>query len=151
MATNVKTVKIKSVQTIVLDELLNLALTTPEIHTQIGEPEYYSKKQLNGFIRNPDAIFLAAFIGKELVGFSLTTYDKFANEAYFVNMVIKDGYRRSGIGKKLYKQTLSKLSKTDCNWIWVLTEEENKKMQSFLEKHDFERGPKFVYYRKSLN
>lgn len=133
-----------------LDDLRTLALTTPEIHTQIGEPEYYTIEQLTGFIQNPEAIFLAAFLENTLVGFSMTTYDKFAHEAYFINLVVRDGHRRLGIGRKLYGATLASLQETECDWIWVLTEEENIKMQSFLEKHSFERGPKFVYYRKTL-
>jgi len=133
-----------------LKDVLNMALATHEIHTQKGDPEYYSLEQLEGFIENPDSIFLVVRDDNKLAGFRLATIDRFAKEAYLINLVVAKDYRHRGIGQLLYKKTLEELEKRGCLWAWVLVHENNKTMQNFLEKQDFERGPKFVYFRKTL-
>lgn len=141
---------VKPIEVQHLDAVLGLALKTPELHTQEGEPDYYSKEQLTGFIENPDAIFLGAFVGNELIGFILSTYDSYAKETYLINLVVNNKHQHKGIGRLLFSKTLEHLKEKDIDWVWVLTREDNKRMRDFLQKQNFERGPKFVYYRRRL-
>jgi diamine N-acetyltransferase len=145
MRTNIRKIEDKD-----LDNVITLALRTPELRTQKGKPEYYSKGQLKGFIKNPNAIFLGAFIGNLLVGFRLATFDGYAKEAYLINLVINKEFEHKGIGQLLYTYTFNYLKKKDCYWTWVLVHEKNLRMQSFLKKQKFEQGQKFIYFRKRL-
>ena len=86
--------KIRKITNEDLDEILSLALKTPELHTQDGDPEYYSKEQLQGFIKNPDVIFLGAF-------------DKYVDETYLINLVVTKNYEHRGIGQSLFKKALN--------------------------------------------
>lgn len=144
-------IKIRKVKTEDLENVLKLALRTPELHTQKGKPDYYSLDQLNGFIKNRNAIFIGAFVNEQLAGFRLATYDPYAKEAYLINLVVDKAYEHKGIGQILYKKTFEILKKKGCRWSWVLVHEHNTRMQSFLTKQEFERGPKFVYFRKRFS
>ena len=138
---------IKKIRKENLEDVLSLALKTPELHTQQGEPDYYTTNQLMGFVKNPDAIFLGAFLESNFIGFVLSTYDRFAKETYIINLVVEKDLQHHGIGQMLINYTFNELKNRDCEWVWVLVHEYNDRMQSFLSKQSFEKGPKFVYFR----
>ena len=72
----------------------------------------------DGFENNPYYFFLVAENDKEIIGLSFywIRYSTWKGKFLFLeDFVIKQEYRRSGIGSKLFKETIKICDKLQCN------------------------------------
>lgn len=146
MTKNPKVV-IQNIQPEDIDEIIEFGLNTPELHID-KDPEYYSKEMLNSFIQSHDDIHLCAKVEGKLAGYRLATYNKYLKEAYLIDMVVSPEFRGQGIASALYEKTFEILNNNGCEWAWVLTKENNERIQKILEKKGFNRGLSFRLYYK---
>lgn len=141
-------IEITNIQEEDIDEIIQMGLSTPELHVQDETPAYYSKDMLTSFIKSPKDIYLVTKINGEIAGYRLATYNPYLQEAYLIDMVVKPKYRRLGVAIKLYIKTFEILNKTDCQWIWVLAKERNEKIKEILKKQGFMKGEHFTLFYK---
>tara|TARA_Y100000746_G_C15302679_1_gene366340 strand:- start:266 stop:745 length:480 start_codon:yes stop_codon:yes gene_type:complete len=83
----------------------------------------------DGFEDNPYYFFLVAENDKEIIGLSFywIRYSTWKGKFLFLeDFVIKQQYRRSGVGSKLFKETIKICKNLDCNgMVWQVLDWNN--------------------------
>ncbi len=79
-------------------------------------------------------IFIGAFIENKLVGMARVLSDGIS-DAYIQDVIVKENYRKKGIGKKLIIFLLNYLKKKQINWIGLISTPSSKE---FYKKLGFE-------------
>lgn len=109
---------------------------------------WYSKSRLRGWVRDERTLALVAETDKQVLGFIFATFDLNRASAYLEEMAVKEGFRGTGIGSKLFGVCLEKLREQGISYFYGLVQEENKNMVKFLENRGFKRGHKFYWMEK---
>lgn len=145
---DINKVEINNIQESDVDEIVRIGLSTRELQVQSDSnvAYYYLPADLKAFIKSDDDIHLAARFDNKLIGYRLATYNRFLREGYLIDIVVKEEFRHSGVGQLLYKETIKELKRKNCQWIWALVHESNKKMMKFMEKQKFKKGRRFYFY-----
>jgi len=146
-----KPIIIEDIKQTDVSEIVKLGLSTPEVQVQDDQPEYYSEETLKKFIKSPDDIYLVARIDGRIAGYRLATYNKYLNEAYLIDLVVKREFRKMGVAQALYKKTFHILRQKKCNWVWVLAKEDNIPIQRLLLKQGFKKGAAFRLYHREIH
>lgn len=79
-------------------------------------------------------IFIGAFIENKLVGMARVLSDGIS-DAYIQDVIVKEDFRKKGIGKKLIIFLLNYLKKKQINWIGLISTPSSKE---FYKKLGFE-------------
>lgn len=141
-------IKIEKVTKDDVKEIHDLAMKTPELWDS-DEPGYLSTDELTSLIESPDDVFIKATVDGEFAGYMITTYHKYLRGAYFMDISIKEEYRKQGIANLFFTETEKILKEKGCNWVWALVFEKNVRMQQIMEKKGFFKGRKwFTYYKE---
>ncbi len=133
-----------------LDAVIEFGLSTPELQTGTGSPQFYSKETLSRWINSPNGILLIAKVDGQFAGFSITAYNPDSRDGYIHCITTVDTHRGTGLGRRLLEQTLSQLEHVGCNHVYCLVRTNNKKTQSFFKKNGFEIGKAFHYVERML-
>lgn len=133
-----------------VSEIVKLGLNTTEIQIQDETPEYFDVKTLKKFITSPDDIYLVARIDNQIAGYRLATYNKYLQEAYLIDLVVKPEFRKMGVAEALYKKTFEILKEKKCKFVWVLAKENNEPIQNLLIKQGFKKGSTFNLYHRGI-
>ncbi len=143
-------IKIERLNQTDLDEVLELALATPELW-DTDEPGYFEKEDLARLLDSPHDICLKATVDGKFVGYRLATYHPFLKGAYLMDVAVKSEYRGQGIASALYEETERLLKEKGCLWAWALVYEKNAGMMKFIEKKGYHQGRKWFTYYKELD
>lgn len=131
-----------------VSEVIALGLQTEEFQTWTDSAPSISKKTLEGWINNDDGVTLAAKVGDELVGYVLGFYNPRMYTRY-VNLpdfgcidflVVKQGYRRMGVGSALLEKAADEFRNKSggrCDHLYSFVEPDNKATLGLIEKHGF--------------
>lgn len=133
-----------------LDDIIALAAGAPEIADFENEGySFFSKEQLEIMCASPDVAFLVAADGSEIAGFCIVLFHRAAGMGYVVDMVVRDGFRKKGIGRQFLKQAVAFAQKQGGDEIWAIVHEKNKPALDLFEKENFQTGRKFFFVGKS--
>ena len=130
------------------DEIADLGRTAKELQIDSNSSMYYSADTLKKLIKNQSGICLVALDGDKLAGFAVRTYHDYFNEVYLSDLFVKEEYRKLGIGKQLFDESIRIAKLRGVDWAWALVQTENERMQMFLEKNGFKKGKAFYFYYK---
>jgi len=133
-----------------LDEVISLGLSTAEIQTGTNSPQFYYRDTLQRWIQNPNGILLVAKAEGKLAGFRIADYNPDSRDGHLHVTVVKEEYRRQGVGGQLLDATLTELEKLGCNHVYCEVEEDNEATLAFFQKHGFDVGKKFFRVERSL-
>lgn len=129
-------------------EVAELGKNTKELQIDSDKELYYSANTIKELIKSKSGICLVAEINDEIVGFAIRIHHKYFNEIYLSDMVVKEKFRKLGVGKMLFDKSMEIAKSKKVDWAWALVQTENKRMQRFLEKNGFKKGKPFYYFYK---
>jgi ribosomal protein S18 acetylase RimI-like enzyme len=133
-----------------LEELMNLLNNTPELQG-VGEKDSYTSSYVAGTIKSKSRnLVLIAEDKGMIVGFLLAELWKNKKFSFLCDIFVKSEYRKKGVASMLqgeYEKICKKLKIEDMDALVLL---ENKNMQNWCTKHNFEQGNKFFYYSKKI-
>ncbi len=129
-------------------EVATLGKNAKELQIDKDKELYYSADTIKELIKSKSGICLVAEIDNGIAGFAIRIHHKYFNEIYLSDLFVKEEFRKMGIGKMLFDESM-KIAKTkNVDWAWALVQTENARMQRFLEKNGFKRGKPFYFYYK---
>ncbi len=141
-------IKIRKMTAEDTSEIALLGKNSKELQIDKDKELYYSADTIKELIKSKSGICLVAEIDNRIVGFTIRIHHKYFNEIYLSDLFVKEEYRKIGVGRKLFDESM-KIAKTKkVDWAWALVQTENKRMQRFLEKNGFKRGKPFYFYYK---
>ncbi len=129
-------------------EIVALGTITEELQITKEKPMYYSVEQLSALMAKGFLLCVCAFVDDKFAGYHLGIIHKEIGECYFSDIAVKQEYRGQKIGGMLFDELVRLAKDQDLNWQWALVEEENIRMQKFIESRGFKRGNKFYFYFK---
>jgi ribosomal protein S18 acetylase RimI-like enzyme len=97
---------------------------------------------------NPD-MFVGAFLGEELVGVVVGTYD--VRKGYINRLAVDPGHRRKGIGLALVNEIDRRLREKGFGIVCTLIEGENPASYALFEKAGYNLHEEIKYLRKRDN
>ncbi len=121
---------------------IDQACYTPEIA--------YSKWDLRGYLRLPDADCLIAKAGGKTVGFILSAFE--GRIGHLITIDVVEAFRRSGVGTALLRAAEEKLASSGVDLLVLETATNNEAAISFWRKHRYRtRGVLRGYYPGGLD
>lgn len=87
-------------------------------------------------------------VNRKIVGLALTQFWK--THVYFNMLIVEQKFRNKGIANALIEYIEKESQKNQKELIWMFTEEDNIKIQKLLEKKNYKKGKKFLFYSKKL-
>ncbi len=109
-----------------------------EIFT-LNEVKDYVKQKIN-------LVFVSKFKNKIIAVLIANLWKEYC---YLYLLVVEQEYQRLGVGSKMMDCLEKKVK--DQGYIGLIIKENNKKMITFVEKRNYIKGDKFVYFHKELN
>jgi len=129
--------------------LYNLLRDTPELHAA-EEDNLYTPEWVRSFLTSKSLLTLVAEEKKRVAGFIMAELWEKQGYSFLSNIAIVPEFRRQGVGSKLYKEYEAYCKKLKLKCINYLVLATNEKMQSWSEKHGFNKGKTLYYYEKKL-
>ena len=145
-----KGVKVRKMEAKDLGEVITLGLSTSEIQTGTASPQFYFRETLERWIKSPNGILLVAKDRGRIAGFRIASYNPDSRDGHLHVTVVREEYRRSGIGSKLLDETLTRLEELGANHVYCEIQEDNEVTLEFFRKHGFEIGSKFFRVERNL-
>lgn len=111
------------------------------------EFERFYRTWVNNSINKQIADYLLGFyLDEELIGFISL---KIASNCLIIGLLSVDSkVRNKGIGRKLIKAALNIAYQNSCNYVYVTTQESNKRACEFYSKMGFEKESSVTIYHK---
>lgn len=141
-------IKIRKMTSKDCEEIALLGKNSKELQIDKDKELYYSADTIKELIKSRSGICLVAEIDNKIVGFTIRIHHKYFNEIYLSDLFVKEEFRKIGVGKKLFDESMKIAKSKKVDWAWALVQTENKRMQRFLEKNGFKRGKPFYFYYK---
>lgn len=85
------------------------------------ENSWGSHPEFLDFIVQDSAVFVGAFLKKELIGMGRALSD-LSSDAYIQDVTVKKEFRGKGIGKKIIKTLIKLLKENNVDWIGLVAE-----------------------------
>lgn len=145
-----KSIKVRKMEARDLDQVIKIGLSTPEIQTGTGSPQFYFRETLENWIQSPNGILLVAEDARRIIGFRIASYNPDSRDGHLHVTAVKEQYRRLGIGSKLLDDTLNRLEELGANHVYCEVQEDNENTLRFFRKHGFEIGNKFYRVERNL-
>jgi len=131
-----------------LENIVELGTATEELQITKEKPMYYSVEQLKSLMDKGFLLCVCAFVDDEFAGYHLGIIHREIGECYFSDIAVKPKFRGNKIGSVLFDELVRLAQEQNLNWQWALVEEENSRMQKFIESRGFKKGNKFYFYYK---
>jgi ribosomal protein S18 acetylase RimI-like enzyme len=133
-----------------LEEIYKILNNTKELHGMKDEKEEYPKQSIRETLIDKRESVLIAEENKKIVGLLIAEIWKKKKFSYLVDIFVKPEYRKKGVASILTKEHEKRCKKEGMIDLIALVLVDNKKMQSFMKKHNYKQGNKFYYYTKEL-
>ena len=111
-------------------------------------PGFWSRKQLNRWLDNPDDVLLVAEDNKRVIGYVMSQLHKPTGKATIENLFVDESYRKKGIGSDLIKRCLKELKERGASYFCAMVRTDNDKITNFYERCGFTRGYNFVWMER---
>jgi N-acetylglutamate synthase-like GNAT family acetyltransferase len=133
-------------------EILKILRQTPELQGSRHHVDAeYNMNYVCDCIRDTrENCVLVAVDGKEIIGVATLEIYLKKKFSHLTDIAIISGYRRSGVGSRLYEACEKFLKKKKIVAIAGITLTDNKIMRRFLTKHKLDMGRKMFYFEKKL-
>jgi ribosomal protein S18 acetylase RimI-like enzyme len=132
------------------NKILELLKNTPEL-SGIGELEnsIYTDNFVSIYILDKENhLILVAEQSEKIIGILLA--DFLAGYSYLADLVVLPEHRRKGIATKLLSIYELKCKEHKMDKIAGLVQQENRRMQDYLEKKDYKKGKTLIQYQKEI-
>lgn len=133
-----------------LGEIYEILNRTKELHGRNDNKEEYPKSIIKETLLDKRESVLIAEEDKKLIGLLIAEVWKKKKYSYLVNVFVKPEYRKKKVASILLKEHENRCKREGMNSLVALVLVDNKKMQSFMKKHNYKKGNKFYYYTKEL-
>lgn len=110
---------------------------------------FWSKEQLERWVRAGEDVLLVAEVDGEIAGFVLTTLHRPTGKATWENELVAPKFRGQGIGRTLDEEMVQHLRANGATYIHFLVKAENPNLPHY-ENSGFERGREWVWFGKHL-
>ena len=132
--------KIRKMDIMDYSEIINLWKNTPGIGLSGSDD---SKKSIKKFLdRNPDTCFIAELKNGEIIGTIMAGND--GRRGHIYHLMVKNEYRKNGIGNKLLEKAENSLKKEGVKKIFLVVFKNNKTGNKFWGNNGYKT-------RKDLN
>lgn len=143
--------KIRNAEIKDIDKIHNLGCNVEEFNTTEEVVVFWPKKILENCVKSKTDFILVAENNDEIVGFTIANYSPVFKKATIENVFVRPDSRDQKIGKQLIQELTSKLNKINCEYICILTENNNTCAIGFYEKMGFNRGIDCAWMDKVLS
>jgi N-acetylglutamate synthase-like GNAT family acetyltransferase len=111
---------------------------------------HYKKYHIKEYIEGPIFNTYIAEINKEIAGVILIIIFKKAKYLFIENLIVKEDFRKQGIGSKLIGHVESLAKKYKIKLIYFYSEENNTIIKNFSENNRFKKAKKFCFFWKEI-
>lgn len=111
---------------------------------------FWSIEQLTAWVENDNDVLLVAEEEGRVAGYALSQYHAPTKKAVFENLQVTKEFSNRGIGRDLTLELIRGLSKKGAKYICGVFKEDNKAIQSVLEKNGFEVGKRMRWIDYSI-
>ena len=127
-----------------------MANASPELAVNDEKQAFWGTERLTSWITQGDDVMLVAEHDGLVVGFQITNIHTASKIGYLSDIVVDQKYRGTGIGSKLLDETVRHMKQKGITYVYALTQQNNIKIHSMLEKHGFTRGERMIWYDLKL-
>lgn len=111
---------------------------------------FWSRDQLENWIKADEDVLLVAKEDDDVVGFALSTLHKPTGKVTWENLYVLPDFRSKGVGRQLIEELLLKLKQKGASYMCFFVRAENLEEVSYFQRRDFEKGFDFVWFSKHL-
>ncbi|MGE5540975.1 MAG: N-acetyltransferase family protein [Bacillota bacterium] len=129
--------------------LLEMAKAEPAFQVDGGEG-FWTRKQLECWIRSEDDVLLAMEMDGKLIGFTLTAHHRPTGKVTLENHFIRADYRGRGVGTHLLAKTLVRLMTAGGTYLHLEVKANNDTALRFYERFGCRRGENMLWFGKQL-
>ncbi|MBI2629423.1 GNAT family N-acetyltransferase [Candidatus Pacearchaeota archaeon] len=133
-----------------ISKLLAIGRQIKEFKIDSKRPGFWSKKQLERWIKSKSDVILIAEENKNIIGFVFFAHHVPTGKVIFENAWIHPKYRGTGIINILTKEGVKQLKSKKANDLCSFVEIKNVRSRLFLEKNKFKRGLSFIWMYKEI-
>jgi ribosomal protein S18 acetylase RimI-like enzyme len=108
-----------------------------------------SRKSIKIFLgKNPNTCFVAE-INNEIIGTIMGGND--GRRGHIYHLMVKQGYRKKGIGKKLLEKTEKEFKKAGIRKVFLVAFKKNKRGNTFWDTNGYEMRKDLTYRDKKIS
>ena len=126
-----------------LEDVIGLALQTPEIQDQAGEAEFFSKATLAAWLTSPTDPLFVAHDEEGLAGFVIASFHPLARIGYVYDLVVAPRARGHGTGPALVQAVMQRFAEQQAREIWCLVHEHNPAASRLFQRFGLQKGRRF--------
>ncbi len=93
---------------------------------------------------------LVAEIDNIFAGFQITNISSSSRIGYLSDLAVDENYRGQGVGSALVEETLKIMKQQGITYVYTLTQANNIKIHTLLNKYGFKRGKQMVWFDKTI-
>lgn len=102
---------------------------------------FWEKPELESWVREgKDDVLLVAEADSRIAGFILTKFHKPTKSCEFANILVREEYRRRGIGEALMEEAKAQVIDKGATYIFAVAQSANKASQGLCLAAGFKRG-----------
>lgn len=123
-----------------VEEIYNMGKDTPEFAVS-DSSSFWERDELESWIKGcVDDVLLVAEIDGKIAGFILTKYHKLTKTGGFIDTLVKEEYRRRGIGEALVNEAKTKLLDKGATYLYATIQATNSVSKNLFKSAGFSKG-----------
>lgn len=143
-------IKIRSMKISDIQDIIKIGKSIEEFRVDSKVKVFWSKEQLENWVKSKKDSLIVAGKDKKIVGFVLFAHHVPTGKVTFENAWIDKDYRGKGIIEDLVKEGIKDLKKKGATYLCGLAKTDNFASIKFLEKNKFMKGFDFSWMHRKI-